>query len=46
MVRAYSTNGRGVHVRFWWERQKERDHYEDLDVSGRIIFKWILGRMW
>jgi hypothetical protein len=20
---------------------KERDHYEDLEVNGRIIFKWI-----
>jgi hypothetical protein len=20
--------------RFWWERQKESDHWEDLDVSG------------
>jgi hypothetical protein len=31
----------GVHVGFWWEIQKERDHYEYLDIRGRIILKWI-----
>jgi hypothetical protein len=25
---------RGVHVGYWWESQKERDHWEDQDVSG------------
>jgi hypothetical protein len=24
---------------FWWEIQKQRDHYEDLDVGGKIILK-------
>jgi hypothetical protein len=24
--------------------QKERDHYEDQDVGGWIILKWILER--
>jgi hypothetical protein len=33
---------RGMHIGFWLESQKERDHYEDLDVGGRIILKWIL----
>jgi hypothetical protein len=27
-----------LHIGFWWESQKERDQ-EDLDISGRIIFK-------
>jgi hypothetical protein len=31
---------RGMHAGFWWKSQKERDHYEDLDVGGSI--KWIL----
>jgi hypothetical protein len=32
MDRAFSTNGRrGMHVGYWWERQKERDYYEDKD---------------
>jgi hypothetical protein len=30
---------RGIHIGFWWESQKERDDYEDLDVYGRIILK-------
>jgi hypothetical protein len=25
-----------------WESQKEIDHYEDLDIRGMIMFKWIL----
>jgi hypothetical protein len=24
----------GMHVGYWWERQKERDHYKDQDVVG------------
>jgi hypothetical protein len=35
---------RGMHIGFWWESQKERDHYEDLDVGARIILEWILER--
>jgi hypothetical protein len=34
--------GRIMHIGFWWESQKERGHYEDLDVGGRIMLKWIL----
>jgi hypothetical protein len=36
---------RGMHIGYWWESQKERDHWEDLDVSGWTILKWILGRI-
>jgi hypothetical protein len=33
--------GRGaVHVEFWWGNLKERDHFEDLGLNGRIILKW------
>jgi hypothetical protein len=28
---------RGMHVGFWLESQKERDHKEDLDVGVRTI---------
>jgi hypothetical protein len=31
-------------VGYWWGRQKERDHWEDQDVGGWTILKWILGR--
>jgi hypothetical protein len=33
---------RGMSVGFRWETQKERDHYEDVEVAGRIILKWFL----
>jgi hypothetical protein len=25
--------------RYWWESQKGKDHYEDLDAGGWIILK-------
>jgi hypothetical protein len=31
---------RGMHMEFWWESQKERDHKEDLDIGWTIILKW------
>jgi hypothetical protein len=37
--------GRRMDMRFWWESRKERDHYEDLDVGGRIILRWMLDKM-
>jgi hypothetical protein len=30
--------------RFWLENRKEGDHYENLDVDGRIILRWFLDR--
>jgi hypothetical protein len=30
--------------RYWWEIQKERDHWEDQDVGGWTILKLILER--
>jgi hypothetical protein len=35
---------RGMHVGYWWETQKERDHWEYGDVGGWTILKWILER--
>jgi len=38
--------GRGeVHVRFWLGKLRERYHFEDPDVDGRIILRWIF-RKW
>ena len=34
-----------VHAGFWWDNLRERDHFEDLDVDGRLIFEWIF-RKW
>jgi hypothetical protein len=33
---------RGIHIGYWWEIQKERDHKEDQDVGEWTILKWIL----
>jgi hypothetical protein len=35
---------RGMHIGYWWESKKERDHWEDQDVGGWTILKWILER--
>jgi hypothetical protein len=35
---------REMHIRYWWENQKERDHWEDVDVGGKMIVKWILEK--
>jgi hypothetical protein len=31
---------------FWWENQKDRDHYEALSLGWRIILKWIIQIGW
>jgi hypothetical protein len=28
----------------WWGDMRERDSYEDLDIDGRIILKWIFKK--
>jgi hypothetical protein len=30
---------------FWWKSLKERDHFEDERVNGRIGSKWTLARL-
>jgi len=33
-----------VHTGFWWGNLRNRDHLEDPDIDGRIIFKWIFKK--
>jgi hypothetical protein len=33
-----------MHIGYWWESQKEREHWEGQDVGGWTILKWILER--
>jgi hypothetical protein len=33
-----------MHIGYWREIQKEKDHREDQDVGGWTILKWILER--
>jgi hypothetical protein len=30
---------------FWWEIQKERNHFEEQDEGGKMGSEWILGRL-
>jgi hypothetical protein len=34
----------GMHVRFWLESQKERDHNKDLDIRRRMKIRLISER--
>jgi hypothetical protein len=36
---------REAYTGFWWGNLRERDHFGDPDVDGRIILKWIF-RKW
>ena len=33
-----------VYTEFWWGNLRERDHFEDPGVDGRIILIWIFGK--
>jgi hypothetical protein len=33
-----------MHIGYWWKSQEVRDHWEDQDVGGWTILKWILER--
>jgi hypothetical protein len=35
---------RGMHIGYWWESLKEREHWEHQDGSGSTMLKWILER--
>jgi hypothetical protein len=31
---------------FWWGSLRERDHWGDPDVDGRIILRWMFRKLW
>jgi hypothetical protein len=33
-----------MHKGYWWESQKEKDHWEDQDVGGWTILKCTIER--
>jgi hypothetical protein len=33
-----------VHTGFWWETLRERDHFENPGIDGRIILRWIFRK--
>ena len=33
-----------VCTRFWWGNLRERDHWGDQDVDGRIILRWVFRK--
>ena len=30
--------------RFWWGHLRERDHFGDTDIDGRIVLRWIIWK--
>jgi hypothetical protein len=34
-----------MHIGYWWESQKVRNHQVNKDVGGWTILKWIIDRM-
>jgi hypothetical protein len=34
-----------MHTIYWLKDLKGRDHLEDLEVNGKIILEWILGKL-
>jgi hypothetical protein len=36
--------GRGMCTGFWWGNLRERDHWGDPGIDGRIILRWIFKK--
>jgi len=42
--RTYGMHGGQLLTGYWFRGSKERDHWEDLGVSGRVTLRWTLWR--
>ena len=40
----YWGGGMEVCTGFWWGNLRERDHWGDPDIDGRIILRWIFRK--
>ena len=36
---------RGIY-RFWWGNLRERDDFEDPNIEGRIILRWLFRKLY
>jgi hypothetical protein len=41
-IRTISASSLEMLIGYWWENRRERNHWEDQDVGGWIILRWIL----
>lgn len=39
-----STGRKALHIGFWQDSRKERHHWDDTDVGGATILKWMLWK--
>jgi hypothetical protein len=42
--RAFSTYEGEFHTGFWWGNLRERDNFEDPDIDGMIMLRWIFRK--
>jgi hypothetical protein len=33
-----------MHIRYWWEKLRQRGHSKNPDLGGRRIIKWIFKK--
>jgi hypothetical protein len=36
--------GREASIVFWWENLREKDHWGESGIDGRIILRWIFSK--
>jgi hypothetical protein len=41
-----STYGGELHIGMWWGNLRDRDHFEDPGIDGRIVLRWSFRKWW